>query len=149
MMAFIRRAHERRDAETVLRGSRRGSENDARHHAGNLLVDATVLCHGPFDLQAIGAGNGPPRAIRGTETLKPHRALGPEEALVVGQITLVGERQAHAWHEFIYRGPQPERTPCRFISACPSQDIDSRYRFTSVRYDQHSHLLIAHRARSS
>jgi len=66
MLAFTKRAHERRDAKTVLGGSRRGSENDAGHHAGNLLVDATVPCHSHIDLQPIGAGIGPPRAIRGT-----------------------------------------------------------------------------------
>src|SRR5881409_441650 len=70
---------------------------------------------------------------RGTETLKPHRALGPGEALVVVQITLVGERQAHAGHEFIYRGPQPECTPCKVRSACLNQDLGRRYRITRVR----------------
>jgi len=147
MLAFTKRAHERRDAETVLGGSRRGSENDAGHHAGNLLVDATVPCHRHIDLQPIGAGIGPPRAIRGTETLKPPRALGPGEALVVVQITLVGERQAQAGHEFIYRGPQPECTPCKVRSACLNQDLGRRYRVTRVRDVSHPCLLNEERAR--
>src|SRR5207245_9298652 len=99
MLAFTKRAHERRDAETVLCGSRRGSENDAGHHAGNLLVDATVPYHGGFDLETIGTGIGPSRTIQGTETLKPHRALGPGEALVVAPIPLVGGRQPPDGHE--------------------------------------------------
>src|SRR5256885_8860005 len=37
---------------------------------------------------------------RGTETLKPHRALGSGEALVGVQITLVGERQRDPGHAF-------------------------------------------------
>src|SRR3989442_15486905 len=99
------RAQESRDAEAVLCGSRRGSENDAGHHAGNLLVDSTVPYHGRFDLETIGTGIDPSRTIQGTETLKPHAALGPGEALVVGQITIVGERLEQADHEVIYRGP--------------------------------------------
>ena len=84
---------------------------------------------------------------RGTETLKPHRALGPREALVVVQITLVGERQAHAGHEFIYRGPQPECTPCKVRSACLNQDLGRRYRITRVRDVSHPCLLNEERAR--
>ena len=84
---------------------------------------------------------------RGTETLKPHRALGPGEALVVVQITLVGERQAHAGHEFIYRGPQPECTPCKVRSACLNQDLGRRYRITRVRDVAHPCLLNEERAR--
>src|SRR2546427_773371 len=83
----------------------------------------------------------------GTETLKPHRALGPGEALVVVQITLVGERQAHAGHEFIYRGPQPECTPCKVRSACLNQDLGRRYRITRVRDVSHPCLLNEERAR--
>src|SRR3989442_14382015 len=49
-------------------------------------------------------GNGSVAADPG-ETLKPHRALGPGEALVVVQITLVAERQAQSGPEFTYRGP--------------------------------------------
>src|SRR3989441_12593336 len=123
MLAFTRRAHERGDAETVLRGSRRGSENDAGHHAGNLLVDATVPCHGRLDLEPTGAGIGPPPAIRGTETLKPPRALGPGEALAVVQITLAGERPAHAGQKFIFRGPQPESTPPKVRRGCLNKDL--------------------------
>jgi len=84
---------------------------------------------------------------RGTETLKPPRALGPGEALVVVQITLVGERQAQAGHEFIYRGPQPECTPCKVRSACLNQDLGRRYRITRVRDVSHPCLLNEERAR--
>src|SRR2546428_13594810 len=42
---------------------------------------------------------------RGTETLKPHRALGPGEAPLVVQITLVGARQSPAGPDFTYPGP--------------------------------------------
>src|SRR5437899_11911026 len=107
MLAFTRRAHERGDAETVLRGSRRGSENDAGHHAGNLLVDATVPCHGRLDLEPTGAGIGPPRSIRETETLKPPRALCPGDALALALTTLVSKRQTHARHAFSDRRAQP------------------------------------------
>src|SRR3989442_15311075 len=91
---------------------------------------------------------GPPRAILGTEPLKPPRALGPGEALVVVQITLVGERQAHAGHEFIYRGPQPECTPCKVRSARLNQDLGRRYRITRVRDVAHPCLLNEERARA-
>src|SRR2546426_10528627 len=67
---------------------------------------------------------------RGTETLKPHRALGPGEALVVVQITLVGERQAHAGHEFIYRRLEPECPPCKGRTACVNQDLAAAQRNT-------------------
>ena len=84
---------------------------------------------------------------RGTETLKPRRALGPIEALVVVQITLVGERQAHVGHEFVYRGPQPECKPCKVRSACLNQDLGRRYRITRVRDVSHPCLLNEERAR--
>jgi len=84
---------------------------------------------------------------RGTETLKLPRALGPGEALVVVQITLVGERQAHVGHEFVYRGPQPECKPCKVRSACLNQDLGRRYRITRVRDVSHPCLLNEERAR--
>src|SRR5213594_2885990 len=84
---------------------------------------------------------------RGTETLKPHRALGPGDALVVVQITLVGERQAHAGHEFLYRGPQPECTPCKVRSACLNPLRGRRYRITRGWDVSRPWLLIAERAR--
>ena len=63
------------------------------------------------------------------------------------QITLVGERQAQAGHEFIYRGPQPECTPCKVRSACLNQDLGRRYRITRVRDVSHPCLLNEERAR--
>src|SRR2546427_354644 len=74
---------------------------------------------------------------RGTETLKLRRALGRTEALVVVQITLVGERQAHVGHEFVYRGPQPECKPCKVRRACLNQDLGRRDRITRVRDGSH------------
>src|SRR2546427_12203390 len=64
---------------------------------------------------------------RGTETLKLRRALGRTEALVVVQITLVGERQAHVGHEFVYRGPQPECKPRQGRKAGLNQSPAGRY----------------------
>ena len=87
------------------------------------------------------------RWLRRTETLKLRRALGPTEALVVVQITLVGERQAHVGHEFVYRGPQPECKPCKVRSACLNQDLGRRYRITRVRDVSHPCLLNEERAR--
>ncbi len=63
------------------------------------------------------------------------------------QITLVGERQAHVGHEFIYRGPQPECTPCKVRAACLNQDSGHRYRITRVRNVAHACLLNEERAR--
>jgi len=131
----------------VSGGSRRSSENDAGHHAGNLLVDSTVPRHGRVPFQSIGKGIALRRVARGTETLKPRRALGRAGAVVVVQITLVGERQAHAGHEFVYRGPQPECKPCKVRSACLNQDLGRRYRITRVRDVSHPCLLNEERAR--
>ena len=131
----------------VSGGSRRSSENDAGHHAGNLLVDSTAqaMIASNFNLSARESlcADDP----GGTETLKMRRALGPREALVVVQITLVGERQAHAGHEFVYRGPQPECKPCKVRSACLNQDLGRRYRITRVRDVSHPCLLNEERAR--
>ena len=63
------------------------------------------------------------------------------------QITLVGERQAHVGHEFVYRGPQPECKPCKVRSACLNQDLGRRYRITRVRDVSHPCLLNEERAR--
>ncbi len=65
----------------------------------------------------------------------------------VAQITLVGERQAVAGHEFVYRGPQPECRECRVKSACLNQDIGRRYRVLHVREVAHPCLLNEERAR--
>jgi len=65
----------------------------------------------------------------------------------VVQITLVGERQAEAGHEFIYRGPQPECAPCKVRSACLNQGLGRRYRVTRVRDVSHPCLLNEERAR--
>ena len=65
---------------------------------------------------------------------------------VVAQITLVGERQAVAGHEFVYRGPQPECRECRVRSACLNQDPGKRYRILRVREVAHPCLLNEERA---
>lgn len=70
-----------------------------------------------------------------------------EEAGVVVQITLVGERQAQVGHEFVYRGPQPECGPCRVRAACLNQDLGRRYRVVRVRTVAHACLLNEERAR--
>jgi uncharacterized protein (UPF0179 family) len=80
-------------------------------------------------------------------TLKPGPAIGWDEASVVVQITLVGERQAVPGHEFIYRGPQPECGPCKVRRACLNQDLGRRYRITRVRDVAHPCLLNEERAR--
>ncbi len=59
----------------------------------------------------------------------------------MAQITLVGERQAVAGHEFVYRGPQPECRECRVKAACLNQEIGRRYRVTKVRDVRHPCLL--------
>src|SRR5947208_14468946 len=48
---------------------------------------------------------------RGTETLKPRRAIGRAGAVDVVQTTLVAERQAAAGHERTRRRPQAARAP--------------------------------------
>ena len=63
------------------------------------------------------------------------------------QITLVGERQAQVGHEFIYRGAQPECTPCKVRGACLNQDVGRRYRITRIRDITHPCLLNEERAR--
>lgn len=63
------------------------------------------------------------------------------------QITLVGERQAVAGHEFVYRGPQPECRECRVKAACLNQDVRRRYRVLRVREVSHPCLLNEERAR--
>lgn len=65
----------------------------------------------------------------------------------MAQITLVGERQAVAGHEFVYRGPQPECRECRVRSACLNQDVGRRYRVLHVREVAHPCLLNEERAR--
>ncbi len=65
----------------------------------------------------------------------------------VAQITLVGERQAVAGHEFVYRGPQPECRECRVKAACLNQDIGRRYRVIHVREVAHPCLLNEERVR--
>ncbi len=65
----------------------------------------------------------------------------------VAQITLVGERQAVAGHEFVYRGPQPECRECRVKAACLNQDVGRRYRVLRVREVAHPCLLNEERVR--
>ncbi len=65
----------------------------------------------------------------------------------VAQITLVGERQAVAGHEFVYRGPQPECRECRVRSACLNQEPGKRYRILRAREVTHPCLLNEERAR--
>ncbi len=65
----------------------------------------------------------------------------------VAQITLVGERQAVAGHEFVYRGPQPECRECRVKAACLNQDVGRRYRVVHVREVAHPCLLNEERVR--
>ncbi|HKW42916.1 MAG TPA: UPF0179 family protein [Thermoplasmata archaeon] len=62
-------------------------------------------------------------------------------------ITLVGERQARVGHEFVYRGPKPECSPCKVRSACLNQDVGTRYRITRVRDVIHACLLNEEHAR--
>jgi len=73
-----------------------------------------------------------------------HRFSG---VFVVVQITLVGERQAKAGHEFVYRGPQPECGPCKVRGACLNQVVGHRYRIQRVREVFHPCLLNGERAR--
>ena len=82
-----------------------------------------------------------------TVTLKTRGAFGHTGAFVVVQITLVGERQAQPGHEFVYRGPQPECTPCKVRGACLNQEIGRRYRITRVRDVAHPCLLNEEHAR--
>lgn len=65
----------------------------------------------------------------------------------VAQITLVGERQAVAGHEFVYRGPQPECRECRVKAACLNQEAGRRYRVVRVRDVSHPCRLNEERAR--
>ncbi len=65
----------------------------------------------------------------------------------MASITLVGERQAVAGHEFVYRGPQPECRECRVKAACLNQDSGRRYRVTRVRDVNHPCLLNEERVR--
>ncbi len=65
----------------------------------------------------------------------------------MAQITLVGERQAVAGHEFVYRGPQPECRECRVKAACLNQDVGRRYRILHAREVSHPCLLNEERAR--
>jgi len=65
----------------------------------------------------------------------------------VAQITLVGERQAVAGHEFVYRGPHPECRECRVKAACLNQDVGKRYRIAKVREVSHPCLLNEERVR--
>jgi hypothetical protein len=65
----------------------------------------------------------------------------------MAQITLVGERQAVAGHEFVYCGPQPECRACRVKAACLNQDLGRRYRILHVRDVSHPCLLNEEHAR--
>jgi uncharacterized protein (UPF0179 family) len=65
----------------------------------------------------------------------------------VAHVTLVGEGQATAGREFVYRGPQPECRECKVKAACLNQDLGMRYRIVGVRGVTHSCLLNEHRAR--
>lgn len=65
----------------------------------------------------------------------------------MAQVTLVGERQAAAGHDFVYRGPQPECRECRVKAACLNQDVGRRYRILRVREVAHPCLLNEERAR--
>lgn len=65
----------------------------------------------------------------------------------MAQITLVGERQAIAGHEFVYRGPQPECRECRVKAACLNQEMGRRYRVLHVRNVAHPCLLNEERAK--
>lgn len=65
----------------------------------------------------------------------------------MAQVTLVGERQAAAGREFVYRGPQPECRECRVKAACLNQDVGRRYRIVRVRDVLHPCLLNEERAR--
>jgi hypothetical protein len=65
----------------------------------------------------------------------------------VVQVTLVGERQAVAGHEFVYGGPAPECRPCKVKAACLNQEVGRRYRILRVRDVSHPCLLNEERAR--
>jgi len=97
--------------------------------------------------------DGPPRhqgiaaRIATTGTLKPRGGIGWAGAPIVGQITLVGERQARPGFEFVYRGPQPECAPCKVRNACLNQELGHRYRIARVRDVSHPCLLNEERAR--
>ena len=82
-----------------------------------------------------------------TGTLKPRGGIGRTGASIVGQITLVGERQAVPGYEFVYRGPQPECGPCKVRGACLNQVLGHRYRIQRVRSVSHPCLLNEERAR--
>ena len=51
----------------------------------------------------------------------------------MAQVTLVGERQATAGREFVYRGPQPACRDCRVKAACLNQEVGHRYRIVRTR----------------
>src|SRR5437867_10404112 len=147
MEAFTGRAHERRDAEgsQAAPGAVPKTMQDIMPGTSWSTRPSCAMVASTFNLstsESLGR-----RWPRGTETLKPRRALGPTEALVVVQITLVGERQADVGHEFVYRGPQPECKPCKVRSACLNQDLGRRYRITRVRDVVHPCLLNEERAR--
>ena len=59
----------------------------------------------------------------------------------MAQVTLVGDGQAIAGREFVYRGPQPECRPCKVKAACLNQELGRRYRITKVRDVRHECLL--------
>lgn len=65
----------------------------------------------------------------------------------MAQITLVGDGQAVAGHEFVYRGPQPECRPCKVKAACLNQELGRRYRIMKVRNVRHDCLLNEGQAR--
>ncbi len=62
-------------------------------------------------------------------------------------VTLVGEGQAAAGREFVYRGPQPECRECKVKAACLNQEPGVRYRILAVRDVTHPCLLNEERAR--
>src|SRR6059058_4708245 len=106
----------------------------------------TSWSYGPLGAIDPGGMNLWGRISR-TVTLKPHRAIGWDEASAVVEITLVGERQAQVGHEFVYRGPQPECRPCKVRAACLNQALGQRYRIKRVRDVTHPCLLNEERAR--
>lgn len=65
----------------------------------------------------------------------------------MAQVTLVGERQAAAGHEFVYRGPSPECRPCKVKAACLNQELGRRYRILRIRDVVHPCLLNEERVR--
>ena len=95
---------------------------------------------------ARGHGGRTPRRAAGHSILREGGASAARGS-VLAQITLVGERQAVAGHEFVYRGAQPECRGCRVRSACLNQEVGKRYRVVQARDVSHPCLLNEERAR--